>query len=171
MYFFLFISFLIILRLAELRVANRNEIWLRANGAVEFGQKHYPFIVLLHAGFILSLLIEYLLKAAETPNYFFLVLFLILIAVKMQIISSLDKYWNTKILHISGVPLVRKGLYKYFKHPNYFIVISEIAVIPLIFHLYVTAIIFSLLNAIMLNIRIKEENKILSEHVNSIKQF
>ena len=163
MYFLLFISFLIILRLSELWVAKRNEIWLRANGAVEYGKKHYPFIVLLHVGFILSLVIEYLLKAAETPNYFLLVLFLALIAFKMQIIYSLGKYWNTKIFHISGVPLVRKGLYKYIKHPNYFIVVSEIAVIPLIFHLYVTAIVFSLLNAIMLSIRIKEENKILKE--------
>lgn len=164
--FLLFISFLILVRLSELLVAKRNEIWLRANGAVEYGQKHYPFIVLLHVCFILSLIIEYFYKVAEAPDCFFLILFLILIAIKIQIIYSLGKYWNTKILHISGVPLVRKGFYKYFKHPNYFIVISEIAIIPLIFHLYVTAIVFSLLNAIMLSIRIKEENKILNETFN-----
>jgi methyltransferase len=163
MSFVLFISFLILLRLSELLIARRNEIWLRANGAVEYGKKHYPFIVLLHLGFMLSLVIEYLLKPTETPDYFLLALFLALIAVKMHIIYSLGRYWNTKILHISGVPLVRKGLYKYFKHPNYFIVISEIAVIPLIFHLYVTAIVFSVLNAIMLFIRIKAENKILKQ--------
>ncbi|WP_159517175.1 isoprenylcysteine carboxyl methyltransferase family protein [Sunxiuqinia indica] len=163
MAFVLFISFLILLRLSELLIARRNEIWLRANGAVEYGKKHYPFIVLLHLAFMLSLVIEYLLKPTETPDYFLLALLLALIAVKMHIIYSLGRYWNTKILHIAGVPLVRKGLYKYFKHPNYFIVISEIAVIPLIFHLYVTAIVFSVLNAIMLFIRIKAENKILKQ--------
>lgn len=161
MYFFLFISFLILLRLGELLVAKRNEKWLRENGAVEYGQKHYPVIVLLHVGFFLSLIIEYFLKTPETPVYILLVIFLALIVLKIQIISSLGKYWNTKIFHISGVPLVKKGLYKYFKHPNYFIVICEIAIIPLIFHLYVTAIVFSILNVFMLRVRIKEENKIL----------
>ncbi len=161
MYFFIFISFLILLRLGELLVAKRNEKWLRENGAVEYGQKHYPVIVLLHVGFFLSLIIEYFLKTPETPVYILLVIFLALIVLKIQIISSLGKYWNTKIFHISGIPLVRKGLYKYFKHPNYFIVILEIAIIPLIFHLYVTAIVFSILNAAMLSVRIKEENKIL----------
>ena len=163
MYFLLFISFIILLRLSELVVAKKNEVWLRANGAVEYGQKHYPFIVLLHVCFILSLPIEYLLKGPVTPNYSLLVLYLILIGFKIVVLSSLGKYWNTKILHISGVPLVRKGLYKYLKHPNYFIVVCEIAIIPLIFHLYITAIVFSILNAIMLNIRIREENKILRE--------
>lgn len=161
MYFFLFISFLILLRLVELLVAKRNEKWLRENGAVEYGKKHYPVIVLLHVGFFVSLIIEYLSKSPQTPVDILLFIFLALIVLKIQIISSLGKYWNTKIFHISGVPLVRKGLYKYFKHPNYFIVICEIAIIPLIFHLYVTAIVFSLLNAAMLSVRIREENKIL----------
>lgn len=161
MYFFLFISFLILLRLGELLIAKKNEKWLRENGAVEYGQKHYPVIVLLHVGFFVSLIIEYLSKSPLTPVHILLFVFLALIVLKIQIISSLGKYWNTKIFHISGVPLVRKGLYKYFKHPNYFIVICEIAIIPLIFHLYVTAIIFSLLNAAMLTVRIREENKIL----------
>lgn len=161
MYFFLFISFLILLRLVELLVAKRNEKWLRENGAVEYGQKHYPVIVLLHVGFFVSLIIEYLSKSPQTPVDILLFIFIALIVLKIQIISSLGKYWNTKIFHISGVPLVRKGMYKYFKHPNYFIVICEIAIIPLIFHLYVTAIVFSLLNAAMLSVRIREENKIL----------
>lgn len=149
------------MRVGELIIAKKNEKWLRDNGAVEYGQKHYPVIVLLHIGFFVSLIIEYLSKPPETPVYILLFVFLALIILKIQIISSLGKYWNTKIFHISGVPLIRKGLYKYFKHPNYFIVICEIAIIPLIFHLYVTAIVFSLLNAAMLTVRVREENKIL----------
>jgi len=160
--FLIFISFLTILRICELLVSTKNEKWLRANGATEYGQKHYPFIVLLHICFIFSLIIEYLHGTTATPDYFFLILFLALIAVKIQVIHSLGKYWNTKIFHIQGVPLIKKGLYKYFKHPNYIIVICEIVVIPLIFHLYITAIVFSLLNGIVLSIRINEENKAIS---------
>ncbi|NEW84499.1 MAG: hypothetical protein GZ094_19330 [Mariniphaga sp.] len=162
MAFILFIAFLIGIRITELVVSRQNEKWLRANGAVEYGQNHYPFIVFLHVGFMLSLIIEYYLKPTQTINYLFLFVYLMLIGAKVMVISSLGKYWNTKIFHISGHRLMRKGLYKYVKHPNYFIVICEIAVIPLIFNLYVTATVFSVLNAIMLNVRIREENKILN---------
>lgn len=163
MAFIIFIFFLIGIRIAELVVSRQNEKWLRANGAVEYGQKHYPLIVLLHVSFIISLIIEYYLKPTQSVNYFLLIVYLILIATKVMVISSLGKYWNTKIFHISGSRLVRKGLYKYVKHPNYFIVICEIAVIPFIFNLYITAAVFSVLNAIMLSVRIREENKILNE--------
>ncbi len=78
-----------------------------------------------------------------------------------MVISSLGRYWNTKIFRVPGAPLIKKGPYKFFKHPNYIIVVCEIAVIPLIFHLYRTAIVFSILNAVMLSVRIKEENKVL----------
>ncbi|MDZ4757925.1 MAG: isoprenylcysteine carboxylmethyltransferase family protein [Bacteroidota bacterium] len=148
--------------MCELIIAKRNEIWLRKNGAVEYGQKHYPFMVLLHLLFIVSLIIEYRFNGTEKVNYSLLILFLVLILVKVQVINSLGKYWNTKIFRIHSVPLVRAGLYKYFKHPNYFIVVCEILVVPLIFNLYTTAIIFSFLNAIMLSIRIKEENRIIN---------
>src|SRR5665647_2271843 len=76
---------------------------------------------------------------------------------------SIGKFWNTKIYHISNLPLVKKGPYRYINHPNYMIVIAEIAVIPLAFHLYFTAIVFTILNAMMLFVRIKEENRALLE--------
>jgi methyltransferase len=85
-----------------------------------------------------------------------------MIALKVWVISSLGKYWNTKIYRIPDARLIKKGPYIFFKHPNYAIVIAEIVVIPLIFHLYYTAIIFSLLNAIILSIRIRKENKALA---------
>jgi methyltransferase len=163
LYFIVFIILLIALRLGELVIAKRNETWIRAKGAVEYGQKHYPFMVLLHTCFIASLIVEYVLKKPTTIHYFLLVAFILLILIKIQVIRSLGYYWNTKILRIEGVPLIKKGLYKYFKHPNYVIVVCEIAVIPLIFQLYITALVFSLLNAIMLSVRITEENKIIGQ--------
>jgi len=159
MVFILFISFVILLRIGELVLSKSNEKWLLRNGAVEYGQKHYPFIVALHILFIISLIIEYNTKQTVSFSIFMLLFYFSLIAFKTWVILSLGKFWNTRIYHIPGIPLVKKGPYNYFKHPNYLIVVAEIVVIPLIFHLYFTAITFTLLNAILLFIRIKEENK------------
>jgi len=163
MVFFVFISYVILLRIGELLLSKRNEKWLLQNGAVEYGKKHYPFIVALHILFIISLIIEYSTKQTASFSLFFIILYFLILVFKAWVILSLGKFWNTKIYHISNLPLVKKGPYKYLKHPNYMIVIAEIAVIPLAFHLYFTAITFSILNAMMLFVRIKEEDKILKE--------
>jgi methyltransferase len=162
MIFIFFISFIILLRAGELLLSKRNEKWLLQNSAVEYGKKHYPFIVALHVLFIISLIIEYSNQSKSSYSLFFLIFYFFLLAFKTWVILSLGKFWNTKIYHIANVPLIKKGPYKYFKHPNYLVVIAEIAVIPLIFHLYYTAIVFTVLNAIILLVRIKEENKALS---------
>ena len=156
-----FISFIILLRIVELILSRGNEIWLLQNGAIEYGQKHYPYIVALHALFIVSLIIEYSTMQPASFSLFFLVLYFLLLVFKAWVIMSLGKFWNTKIFHISGFPSIKTGVYKYIKHPNYVIVIAEIAIIPLVFHLYYTAIAFTMLNAIMLSVRVKEENKVL----------
>ncbi|QIK54893.1 isoprenylcysteine carboxyl methyltransferase [Dysgonomonas sp. HDW5B] len=161
MAFILFISFVILLRIGELVLARSNERWLLQQGAVEYGKEHYPFMVALHASFFVSLIIEYTLTQTVYFNVYLFILFLILIAFKAWIISSLGKFWNTKIYRVSNFPLINKGPYRYLKHPNYIVVIAEIAIIPLVFQLYYTAIIFTLLNAVMLAFRIKEENKAL----------
>ncbi|MCD7929973.1 MAG: hypothetical protein LUH15_00585 [Tannerellaceae bacterium] len=162
MAFLFFISFIILLRIGELAVARRNEKWLLQQGAVEYGQRHYPFIVGLHVLFILSLILEYWVRGDGSYSRVLLVLFFVLLACKVWVISTLGKFWNTKIYRVRNFPLVRRGPYKYIKHPNYLIVIAEIAIIPLIFHLYYTAVIFTVLNGIMLAIRIREENKVLT---------
>jgi Uncharacterized protein conserved in bacteria len=162
MVFTLFISFVILLRIGELILSKRNEKWLLQNGAIEYGQKHYPLIVALHVFFIVSLIIEYSMKRTVSCSSFLLVLYFLLLVFKAWIILSLGKFWNTKIYRIPNYPLIKKGLYRYFKHPNYMIVIIEIAVIPLIFHLYFTAVIFFVFNAIMLTVRIKAENRVLN---------
>lgn len=161
MIFVLFISFIILLRIGELILSKRNERWLVKNGAIEFGEKHYPYIVSLHILFIISLIFEYSRQQSPSYNILLIIIYLLLVAFKAWVILSLGKFWNTKIYHIQNIPLIKKGPYKYFKHPNYAVVITEIIVIPLAFHLYFTAIAFTLLNMIMLYVRIKEENKVL----------
>lgn len=160
MYFIPFILFVITQRLSELYIARNNEKWLRSQGAVEYGKNHYPYIVALHTLFIISIIAEYILRPGLSMDYVFLLLFILLLAFKFWALSSLGKYWNTKIFRVPGTGPVKKGPYKLFKHPNYFIVICEIIIIPMVFHLYYTAVIFTVLNAIMLTVRIKVENKV-----------
>ena len=159
MYFILFICFVISQRLIELIIAKKNEKWVRSHGAVEYGQNHYPFIILLHTMFIISMVIEYFWRSGIFTSILLWVFFVLEI-LKVWIISSLGKYWNIKILRVPRSPFVKKGPYKLFKHPNYFIVICEIIIIPMVFNLYVTAIVFTILNTIMLAVRIREEEKV-----------
>ena len=156
----LFISFLILQRLSELYISSRNEKWLLANGAIQYGQSHYPYIVAMHTLLIISIIAEYLLRTNTPLDYIFLGLFIVVLLFKFWALSSLGKYWNTKIYRIPGVYPVKKGPYKLFKHPNYMEVVCEIAIIPLVFHLYYTAVIFTVLNAAMLTVRIRVENKV-----------
>ncbi len=161
MIFLLFISFIIALRLGELLLAKRNAKWLLQNNAVEYGKEHYPVMVAMHTLFFVSLLVEYYYVTSGAYSVFYMVFYGMVLLLKIWIIASLGKFWNTRIYHIAGFPLVKKGLYKYVKHPNYLIVIAEIAIIPLAFHLYYTALIFSILNVAMLYVRISVENKAL----------
>ena len=161
MVFFLFMSFLIFLRIAELLFSKKNEKWLLQNGAIESGKSHYPFMVMLHTLFIFSLVYEYTTQSNTSYSSFLMILYFLTILVKIWVISALGSFWNTKIFHIPHIQPIKKGIYRYIKHPNYVIVIIEIALIPMIFHLYYTALIFSILNALMLYVRIKEENKVL----------
>jgi methyltransferase len=163
MYFILFISFLIMQRLSELYISSRNEKWLLQNGAIQYGQSHYPFMVAMHTLFILSVIAEYSWRGGPPVSWYALAAFLVVLSFKFWALSSLGKYWNTKIYRIPGVYPVKKGPYKIFKHPNYMEVVCEIAIIPLVFHLYYTAIVFTVLNAIMLTVRIKVENQVWAQ--------
>lgn len=163
MYFYIFLAFLITQRLSELYIARRNEKWLLEQGAIQYGQSHYPFMVSMHTLFIISLIVEYNLRDNTPFNYYFLFAFILVLSFKFWALSSLGKYWNTKIYRVPGVYPVKRGPYKIFKHPNYMEVVLEIAIIPLIFNLYYTAIIFSVLNAAMLYVRISVENKVWAD--------
>lgn len=165
-FFYSFISFIILERITEMFISKRNEKWLRKNGAKEYGQEHYKYFIILHTLFFISLIIEFNFTQRNSTviNYIALVVFIIVQFFRMSIFVSLGKYWNTKILVVPGASPVRKGLYKYFRHPNYGIVIIEIITITLSSSLYYTLIIFSVLNLLLLKIRVTEENKAWSQN-------
>lgn len=158
MWFYFFIGFIVLLRIIELFISKRNEAWLRKNGAIEYGAEHYKYFILLHTAFFVSLLTEYHLTRNPYINYFALVIFFVIQFFRLSIFISLGRYWNTRILVIPDTKLVITGLYKYLKHPNYTIVILEFVFIPLSFSIYYTLIVFSILNIILLYVRIKAEN-------------
>lgn len=163
MFFWIFITFLICQRLVELVIAKRNEKKMLAKGAVEYDKEGYKYIVLMHICFFLSLIAEYnFLSRDINPLWLiFFSIFLLMQFGRYWVISSLGKYWNTRIIVLKGTSLIKKGPYKYFKHPNYIIVCIELAVIPLIFSCYFTALFFTILNLILLKRRIKIENRAL----------
>ncbi len=167
MVFYLILAFVIIQRLVELFVAKRNEKSMLAKGAYEVGASHYPFMILLHVSFFISLLIEVsYFKSSPIPHYGLLFVFLLLQLFRVWCLVSLGKFWNTKIIILPGANVVAKGPYAYIRHPNYLVVCLEIAVLPLMFQAYVTAICFTILNFIILSIRIPMEEKALKEVTN-----
>ena len=163
--FIIIMSYVVIQRFSELFISGRNEKLLRKNGAVEYGKSHYKYMVILHTFFLISVAAEYLFnygyKNTAEFNIYLFFLFVVLQVFRFYTIYSLGMYWNTKILRIPGAPLVKRGIYKYVKHPNYFIVVMEIALIPLIFNCYFTAVLFSILNLFILSVRVKAENEAL----------
>ncbi len=152
-------------RLFELRLSRRNERKLRARGAVERGRRHYPFMVALHSMWLVSTLVEGLLRGASPPAWWIapLVFFLLAQALRYWVIASLGDKWNTRILVVPGERLVKHGLYKYISHPNYVVVAVEIFAFPLIFGAWFTAVVFSIANAALLYVRIREEGRALAE--------
>ncbi len=160
--------FLALQRLAELWWARRNERWLRARGAVEFGASHYRFIVALHTGFFISLGIEGLARGPQLHPQWPVILALLVTAqlARYWCLLSLGKFWNTKILVIPGAGLIRRGPYRWFKHPNYGVVIAEIFLLPFLFQAWWTLLTASLLNLLLLRVRIVTEEKALALAVN-----
>jgi len=161
--FFIVFAIICLQRIVELRIAKVNEHYMKERGAIEFGQSHYPFIVLLHVSFLCSLFIEHYVKNASLSPLWILLLgfFLLLQIGRVWAIKSLGHFWNTKIIVLPDANIVKKGPYKWLPHPNYLIVALEIAVIPLIFQAYYTAIIFTILNLVMMLVRIPAEEAAL----------
>ena len=147
-------------RLGELILANSNTRRLLARGAIEKYSAHYPFIVALHALWLLGL---WLLAWNAAVNIWWLSVFVLLQALRVWVIVTLGERWTTRIIVLAGVPRIRAGPYRYLSHPNYAIVIAEIAVLPLVFGLWTYAIVFSLLNALLLFVRIRAEAKALDD--------
>ena len=162
--FLLFFVFLAVQRLLELRHAKKNEALVRAEGGVEYDEGGYKHIVYMHICFFISLILEKFLldRGFNSLSLLFFIIFIVTQFLRYWAITSLGKYWNTKIIVVPNAQLIIKGPYKYLKHPNYLAVIIEIAVIPLIFSCYITCIIFTTANIIILSRRIKIEERALN---------
>ena len=146
-------------RLAELVYARRNTVALLREGAHEIGRGHYPLIVLLHLFWLIAIYVT--APPGVAPVWFWIATFLLLQAARYWVLATLGRYWTTRIIAVPNAPLIGRGPYRFLKHPNYAVVIAEIAVLPLAFREYAVAAVFSLLNAALLWWRIRIENRAL----------
>lgn len=153
------IGFVITQRLGELWLARRNTLRLLARGGREVGAEHYPLIVMLHAGWIVALLAFGWQSPLSMP---WLAAYGVLQIFRVWILTSLGPRWTTRIIVIDE-PLVRSGPYRFLSHPNYLLVAAELVVVPMALSLPTVALAFLALNAVVMAIRIKAENKALVE--------
>ena len=145
-------------RLAELLISSRNTKRLLARGAYEAGASHYPLIVAVHVLWLISL---WWLASTRPIDGFWLAMFVLLELARIWVMTSLGPRWTTRIIILPAASLVRRGPYRFVNHPNYVVVAGEIAVLPLVFGLWRVALIFTILNAAVLTIRIREESRAL----------
>lgn len=150
-----FIALIIAQRLGELALARHNTSLLLARGGREFGAAHYPLIVLVHTAWILSLIAFGWTSAIAWP---WIGAYALLQAMRVWILSSLGSRWTTRIIVIDE-PLVRRGPYRFIRHPNYLLVAAELIVGPMALGLPIVALVFTVLNAVVLTIRIRAENR------------
>ncbi len=147
-------------RLAELALSRRNVRRLLSAGGVEVGAGHYPFLVLLHGAWLASL---WLLVPAGTPvGWSWIGVFLLLQAGRGWVMLTLGPRWTTPIIHLPGVAPIASGPYRFCRHPNYLVVAGEIAVLPLALGQPLMALVFSLLNGLLIAWRIRVENAALA---------
>ncbi len=147
-------------RLGELAYAQRNTRRLLASGAIEIGRSHYPLFILLHASWLLTLFVA---VPSDVPiDWPLLAIFVVLQALRLWVVATLGPYWTTRVITLPGAPLVRSGPFRFVRHPNYLVVIGEIAVLPLVFGAWGIALVFSLLNLALLAWRIRIEEQALA---------
>jgi len=151
-------------RLAELFVAKRNAEWSFAQGAKEFGRAHYKVMVTLHTALLLGCIVEP--WALHRPfiawlGWPMLVVVALSQGLRWWCISSLGRRWNTRVIVLPNAPLVHRGPYRFMHHPNYVAVVAEGFALPLVHTAWLTALIFTVANAILLTVRIRVENSVL----------
>ena len=149
-------------RLAELFIATANTRALMSHGAYERGSRHYTALVAMHGAWLVGL---WVFGWSRPVDLGWLAVFLVLQALRLWVLATLGGRWTTRIIISPGAPLVRNGPYRYFSHPNYMVVVAEIAVLPLAFGLVAFATVFTLLNAIVLLVRLRAESQALREGV------
>jgi len=166
MLFTLIIALTAIERLVELYFSKRNAKWSFAHGGKEAGQSHYVYMVILHTWFLLSCVAEVHFFArpfVPATGYMLIVAAILLQGLRWWCITTLGFRWNSRVIIVPGLPRVTNGPYRWFSHPNYVAVVLEGIVLPLIHNAWITALTFTLLNAILLSVRIRIENQALND--------
>lgn len=165
MWYALLIAVVACERLAELVIARRNLAWSLERGGVEVGAGHYPVMVVLHTGFLLGCLAEvFLLDRPFLPALGWSMLAIVVAAqvLRWWCITTLGPRWNTRVVVIPGAPRINGGPYRLFSHPNYVAVVAEGIALPLVHTAWITALVFTVLNAALLTRRITTENSALA---------
>ena len=156
LYAVLFLAYVIAERLIELPIAARNTKRLKAQGGIEHSPGHYPLIVAVHTGWILAMI---WLGYDNRVSMVWLAVYAVLQILRVYILGTLGKRWTTRIIVVPGEAKVTKGLFGVVRHPNYMLVMAEIIVAPLVLGLWPVALIFAVLNAVVLSIRIRAEDR------------
>ncbi|MGW4963280.1 isoprenylcysteine carboxyl methyltransferase family protein [Nonomuraea sp. NPDC004186] len=152
-------------RLAELAVARRNLAWARSRGGVEYGRRHYPWIVLAHAALLAAAPAEvWLLGRPFVPWLGWPMLAVVVLAqgLRWWCVGTLGRQWNTRVVVVPGMPLVHRGPYRWLRHPNYVAVVAEGLALPLVHSAWLTATAFAAANAVLLTVRVRVEDAALS---------
>ncbi|MBA3782252.1 MAG: hypothetical protein H0X12_10435 [Nocardioides sp.] len=152
-------------RLAELVVSNRNAAWSLAHGGRETGRGHYPVMVLLHTGFLVAMLVEaFVRRPVVSEGFAWAMVVVVVVAqcLRWWCILTLGERWNTRVIVVPGLQLVRSGPYRFFPHPNYVAVVVEGIALPLVHASWITALVFTAANAALLTVRIRVENEALA---------
>lgn len=153
--------YVVIQRLAELVYANANTRRLLSEGGREYGRGHYPLFILLHGGWLVA--IALLAHPATLPNLWLLATFVASQALRFWTLASIGCWWTTRIISAPHFPRVKKGPYRFSPHPNYAVVVLEIALLPLLLGAPLVALAFSIANAMLLTWRIRVEAEVLKE--------
>jgi methyltransferase len=150
-------------RVAELVVSQRNLSWSRARGGVEFGARHYPAMVALHSALLVGALVEAFYRPFEPVlGWPMLVIVLAAQGLRWWCIATLGRQWNTRVVVIPDAARITGGPYRFFSHPNYVAVVVEGIALPLVHTAWLTAVVFTALNAVVLRTRIGVENAALA---------
>ena len=157
-------------RIVELVVSVRNAAWSRARGGVETGLGHYPFMVVLHTGLLVGALVEAWVRRPEVPAWLSWSMTLLVLAsqaLRWWCIGTLGRRWNTRVIVVPGLAPVTGGPYRWMRHPNYVAVVVEGVALPMVHASWITAVVFTVLNAGLLAVRIKVEDEALASLPNT----
>ena len=153
--------YVVIQRLGELIYANRNTERLLADGGIEHGSDHYNYFIFLHSSWIA--IIALMVDPERAIHLTLLALFVASQFLRFWTLASIGRWWTTRIISAPHFDLVKRGPYRFISHPNYLVVVLEIAIVPLLLGLPWVALVFSVLNAILLRYRLAVENEVLKE--------